>query len=142
MSEQVFLSQGELKTVADPAIIDLITGIDTTIVEQIIAESIDLMSSYLSNYYDTNTLFAQRGTSRNLTILKRLKDISIYEIYIRNTRKMNEVAKVRYEEAMNWLEKLNTGEFVDGRLPLLSDTTGQQRQDIRFGSNTKYESSF
>ena len=141
-----FLTKTELKTVADLAIVDIITGLDDTIVSQIIAESIDVMSSYLSNYYDPAAIFTATGGDRNLMVMKHLKDIAIYEIYIRLTRDMNEVAKMRYDEAMNWLEKMNTGEFKDSRLPPVPDAIDsfneQEGMEIRFSTNTKYESSF
>lgn len=141
-----FLTKTELATVADLAIVDIITGLDDSITEQIIAESIDIMSSYLSNYYDPLVIFAAAGEARSLMVLKHLKDIVIYEVYLRHTREMNEVAKVRYEESMNWLEKMNTGEFKDNRLPVPEDTIespgAQDGQDIRFGNGNKYESSF
>ena len=141
-----FLAKAELKTVADIGIVDIITGLDDTIVEQIIAESIDVMSSYLSNYYDPVAIFAATGDARSLMVLKHLKDIVIYEVYIRHSRDMNEVAKVRYEEAMNWLEKMNTGEFKDSRLPpvagVIDSFNDQASMEMRFNSKTKYESSF
>jgi hypothetical protein len=141
-----FLTKAELKTVADEAIIDIITGVDDTIADQIIAESIDVMSSYLSNYYNAAAIFAASGSGRSLMVLKHLKDIVIYEIYIRHTRDMNEVAKARYDEAMNWLEKMNTGEFKDSRLPevpgAIDSANDQAGMEMRFSSKTKYESSF
>ena len=141
-----FLTKAELKTVADIAIVDIIVELDDDIVSQIIAESIDIMSSYLSNYYDSIAIFATTGGDRSLMVLKHLKDIVIYEVYIRHTRDMNEVAKVRYDEAMNWLEKMNTGEFKDSRLPPVPDAIGsyndQASMEMRFNSGTKYESSF
>ena len=146
-----FLTKAELKTVADLAIVDIITGLDDSVVEQIIAESIDIMSSYLSNYYDPAGIFGPTGgifidEGRNLTVLKYLKDIVAYELYMRHAREMNEVAKVRYGEAMNWLEKMNTGEFKDSRLPpvagAIGSLNGQASMEMRFNSKTKYESSF
>jgi len=141
-----FLTKTELNTVADLAIVDIITALDDSVVEQIIAESIDIMSSYLSNYYDPVAIFAATGETRSLMVLKHLKDIVIYEVYIRHTRDMNEVAKMRYEESMNWLEKMNTGEFKDSRLPpvagAIDSFNDQASMEMRFNSGTKYESSF
>ena len=141
-----FLVLSELKTVSDPAIVDIITGLDDTIVTQIIDESIDVMSSYLSVYYDPVEIFSQVTDTRNLMVIKHLKDLVIYEIYIRHTRDMNEVAKTRYDEAMNWLEKMNTGEYKDSRLPpipgVIDSYNDQASMEMRFSSETKYKSSF
>jgi len=142
----MFLSQNELKTVADKAIIVLITDMDEEIVDQVIAESIDLMSSYLSRYYDVQNIFNKQGAARNLTVLKYLKDIVIYEVYMRHTRQINEAAQKRYNEAMNFLEKLNTGDFFISTLPSIpgeiTSPNNQEEQLTRFGSNSPYQTMY
>ncbi|MHA3045989.1 phage protein Gp36 family protein [Riemerella anatipestifer] len=112
----MFLKIDELKTVATREVIDLITNGDNSIVEEIIAESIDLMKSYLFKYYDTTAIFEKEDNDRSKVILKYLKDIVIHEIYIRRTKNMNEVAKTRYDEAMLWLEKIARG-TIEADLP-------------------------
>lgn len=107
----MFLNIDELKTVVLREVVDLITTSDDTIVNQIIAESIDLMKSYLNNYYDATAVFDQTGEDRSLIVLKYLKDIVVFEIYIRRTRDFNEVAKIRYDEAMLWLDKVAKGQI-------------------------------
>lgn len=137
-----FLIKDELKTVATIPLIDKLTAGDEDIVTQIIDESIALMKSYLSKYYDTDTIFAAEGTDRNLNVLKKLKDIARFEIYDRLNNQVSSIIK-KYEEAMRWLEKLNTGEFYDTTLPpkvVDEDTdTATDSDDVRFGGNTKYE---
>jgi len=139
----MFLVKSELKTVGQISIIDKIINLDDSIVDDIIIESISLMKGYLSRYYDAETIFAQEGNLRHKATLKRLKDIVIYEIYERHTSAQNLVAMRRYQEAMAWLEKLNSGEFSDHTLPTIPDdaedssgTTG----DTRFGGNKRYDS--
>ena len=140
-----FLTKDELKTVAQIALIDKITNLDNSIVENIINESIALMKGYLSRFYDVDEIFSKTGGDRNLAVLKKLKDIVIYEIYEHHTREQNAVAQRRYSEAMLWLEKLNTGEFGDGTIPPApepdpeGDTTGTTG-DARFGGNKRYGS--
>lgn len=140
----MFLVKEELKTVSTLPLIEQITAQDNSIIEAIIAESIALMQSYLAKYYDIQAIFAAQGADRHLTVLKRLKDIVIYEIYERHTREQNKVAGRRYDEAMAWLEKLNTGEFRDSSLPTPQAAALQPaRPDtIRFGSNTRYTSNY
>jgi phage gp36-like protein len=141
----MFLTKEELKTVAQIGIIDKITGLDDEIAANIIDESIALMKGYLSRFYDVNAIFDATGGDRNLAVVKKLKDIVIYEIYERHTREQNASAQRRYAEAMLWLEKLNTGEFGDGTIPPapepdpnedIAGTTG----DARFGGNKRYDS--
>lgn len=119
-----FLTEQELKTVATAEVVDKITNNDNEIVTEIIAESIDLMRSYLFRYYDTDSIFSAVGDERSRVVLKYLKDIVIHEIYIRRTKTYNEVAKMRYDEAMLWLEKVGFGK-IDADLPRkTTDTDG------------------
>ncbi len=140
----MFLNITELKTVATREVVDLITNKDNTIVEEIIAESIDLMRSYLFKYYDTNTIFKQENSERSKVVLKYLKDIVIHEVYIRRTKTMNEVAKERYNEAMLWLEKMAKG-TIEADLPKkLEDIDGDGKADepvpfMKLGSRKSYK---
>lgn len=139
----MFLEKLELKTVATDDIINRIINNDDSIVEDIIAESIDVMSGYLYQYYDTESIFSKTGSNRNLTVLKHLKGIVIYEIYTRRTKTMNDVAKSRYDEAMLWLEKVSEGKI---KPPLPEKPTDEDTDsDVTFmklGSRKKYSNPF
>ncbi len=134
-----FLIESELKTVATNEVIDLITNNDDSIVIEIIEESIDLMKSYLFRYYDTDLIFAAENEDRSKIVLKYLKDIVIHEIYIRRTKRINEVAKLRYEEAMIWLEKVAKGK-IDVDLPRKkNENTGTPDTFLKLGSRKTYQ---
>ena len=140
-----FLVQSELTTVSTAELINKLTGSDATIVPNIIDESISIMSGKLSKYYDIDAIFSATGDTRHKTILKWLKDITIYEIYERHTREQNSVAKRRRDEAMAELEKLNTGENYDRTLPprdSSAEKTATQSDDIRFGGDFRYNSNY
>jgi len=141
----VFLTKAELKTVADINLIGILTDLDDTIITDIIDESIDKMKGYLSRYYDIDTIFNAEGTARKKSIVKRLKDIVIYEIYERHTRDTNAVAARRYAETIDWLEKSYTGELGDRTLPEkpteITDTEGTTGEN-RYGGNTRYNSAY
>ena len=141
----MFLEKEELKTVAVEEIVNKIIGGDNDIVTNIVNESIALMKGYMSRFYDVEKIFSREGDERHLATLKRLKDIVIYEIYERHTRSQNAVAARRYNEAMDWLEKLSTGELGDKTLPPAQTTdpeSGGQSGESRFGGNKKYESTY
>jgi len=139
----MFLEQTELKTVGVPEVIEKVINNDSDIVTQIIAESIDIMKGYLSPHFDVEAIFNATGNDRSLVVLKYLKDIVIYEIYIRKTHDINEVAEKRYNEAMLWLEKVAKGIIQPAGLPLPeSDTDSTGDGFIKFGSQTKYSSNF
>lgn len=139
-----FLDKDELKTVATVEVVNLITKGDDTIVTEIIGESIDIIKTYLFKHFDTDAIFMAEGGQRSKVILKYLKDIAIHEIYIRRTKQMNEVAKLRYDEAMLWLEKVAKG-IIQPDLPLkLIDTDGDGNPDsgvpfMKLGSRKTYK---
>lgn len=140
-----FLDKSELKTVGQIAIIDKIIANDDSIVDDIIAESIALMKGYLSRFYDAEAIFNAEGENRHLAVLKKLKDIVIYEIYERHTREQNLVAQRRFAEAMKWLEELNSGKQADSTLPVKPDDSSGgsidgTSGDTRFGGNKRYTS--
>ena len=140
----MFLSKEELKTVATDEIINKIINGDESIVTDIIEESIDVISTYLYQYFNTEAIFAKEDNERNKTILKHLKGIVIHEIYTRRTKTMNEVAKDRYDEAMLWLEKVSEGK-IKPPLPIRAiDTDGDGTPDtpatfLKLGSRKNYE---
>jgi phage gp36-like protein len=140
----MFLEKSELKTVATDEIINKIINGDDAIVIDIIEESIDVISTYLYQYFDTEAIFAKEGNERNKTILKHLKGIVIHEVYTRRTKTMNEVAKNRYDEAMLWLEKVSEGK-IKPPLPVRAvDTNGDGIPDtpatfLKLGSRKNYE---
>ena len=119
----MYLTKDELKTVATKEVIDLITQGDEQIVTQIIADS------YLYKYYDTEAIFAKEGDERSKILLKYLKDIVIHEIYIRRSKTLNQVAKLRYDEAILWLEKIAKGEIEVALPKRLKDTDGDGTPD-------------
>lgn len=143
----MFLEKEELKTVATEEIINKIINNDDTIVIDIIDESIDLMSGYLFQYFDTEEIFSSTGDDRNKTVLKHLKGIVVHEIYTRRTKAFNEVAKARYDEAMLWLEKVSEGK-IKPPLPVRQvDTDGDGVADtaatfMKLGSRKNYTNHF
>lgn len=140
----MFLEKSELKTVGVDQIIDKIVSDDEGIVNTIIDECIDLMKSYLFSYYDTDAIFSQPVNTRNLTVVRHLKGIVIFEIYSRRTKSINEMAKFRYDEAMLWLEKVSTGKIKPDLPVKMIDTDGDGNPDsgvpfMKLGSRKTYQ---
>lgn len=143
----MFLTQAELQTVSTDQIISAIINSDTQIVDDIILESIDIMSTYLYQNYDTTTIFQASGNQRSLAVLKHLKAIVKHELYSRRSKTMNEVVKDAYDEAMTWLEKVSKGEIKPPLPPRLIDADGDGVLDdeapfLRLGSRRGYENRF
>lgn len=143
----MFLTPSELSTVSTDQIINLIVNSDTQIVDDIIGESIDVMSTYLHQYFDTNAIFQATGDQRSKTLLKHLKAIVKHEIYSRRSKTMNEVVKDAYDEAMTWLEKVSKGEIKPALPVRVIDTDDDGIADtevtfLKLGSRKGYENRF
>jgi phage gp36-like protein len=139
----MFLEKAELKTVGLDEIIARIINSDDSIVTEIIDEDIDLMKGYLHEYYDTESAFNAVGNARNKTLLRHLKGIVLFDIYTRRTKGINEVAKLRYDEAMLWLEKVSAGKIKPDLPQKIIDTNGDGTADspatfMKLGSRKNY----
>lgn len=138
-----FLTKTELNTVSVQSIIDMITQDTDSIVTDIINESIDIMKSYLFNYYDVETIFNAIGTDRSLMILKYLKSIVIYEIYAKDPQnEMNEVVKLQYDEAILWLTKVSNGKLNIDLPKKDADGDGTPDGYTDLYSKTKYSNDY
>lgn len=142
----MFLEKTELKTKATEEIINKIINNNDIIVDDIILESIDVASTYLYQYYDTEVIFSKVGDARSRTLLKHIKSLVIYEIY--KIRKIeNNQVKESYDEAMLWLEKVSEGK-IKPNLPVRNtDTDGDGTADapvtfLKLGSNKNYKNHF
>ena len=90
---------------ADPALIEICE-------DRAIAE----MKSYLGHCYDTDVIFAQRGSTRHPLILMMALDIAIYHIFcIHNPYKISQMRKDRYDRAVAWMHEVAKGNVtIDG----------------------------
>lgn len=139
-----FLEKEELRTVAPVEIVNLVTNNNDTTVGNIIDETIDLMSGYLYEYYDTEAVFNKTETARNLTILKHLKAIVIYEVMkIRRCAISVEIEKAK-DEAMNWLERVSEGKIKPPLPVRQTDSNGdgvpdQDMKMLKLGGRRSYK---
>lgn len=81
-------------------------------------ETIDLVKSYLSQYYDIDKIFSITTPVKNGVLTKVMTKIILYEAVRRNAyRKVPTDYKEDYEWAIATLEKLNTGKITLSDLP-------------------------
>jgi hypothetical protein len=141
----MFLSKEELKTVATAETVNLIT-VEST-VNDIIAECIDVMKSYLGKHYDVTAVFSAMDDDRSKTVLKHLKSMVIADVYFIRRKDLPEGLEKRYDEAMRWLEKTAKGE-LEPDLPIKQvDTDGDGIADsgkpfMKIGSRKTYRNHF
>lgn len=141
-----FLVKEELRTVATLELINLITSNNDTIVDTVISESIDVMSGYLFQYFDTAVIFSAAGEQRSLTVLKHLKAIVIFEVSLRRKCPISKHHEDAKNEALNWLEKVAAGK-IKPPLPIRQvDTDGDGVPEpatfMKLGSRKNYRNHF
>ena len=123
----MFIEKSDLTTVATDETVALLTAENDAIINQIIVENVALAKSYLDAFFDTETIFNATGEDRSQLLIKVIKDLVIYHIYIRHTRHHeNEVALKRYEEAMNWLEMVAKGKINPNLPAKIDEETGEE----------------
>ena len=70
-----FLEKEDLRTKSTIEIIDLITNSDNTTIEEIIADNIAIMKSYLFKHYDVDAIFNAVGAAQSRVVKKHLKSL-------------------------------------------------------------------
>lgn len=84
------------------------------------------MAGYLRNRYDTEKIFSATGEERNDTIVMYACDITLYHLVSWLPGKMgHEIRKERYEYAIKWLEKVQSGK-VTPDLPTYIGENGEE----------------
>lgn len=141
-----FLTKEELKTITTIEIIDLITNKDDDIVGEIIKEDVSMMKTYLGSYYDMENVFSKTGDERNLTIVKYLKAIIAHDLPKRRKKPVPNESDADYQEAMNWLEKIASGEWKADLPRKKEDLDGDGIPDeipfLKLGGKKTYQNHF
>lgn len=147
-----FLVKEELKQVIYEYQLDQITENDDTIVEMAIETAIEEVKSYLTIneqhqfrdgrlIYDTDLIFSQTGTSRNSLILSLTKTVAEWWItQLCNAEIIYEQIKDRYDRAISYLKKLQSGEVSISTLPQSTafDDSNPEAPQLIYGSRTKF----
>lgn len=99
--------------------LNILTSNDDTILDEIAAEAVEEMKSYLGSRYDIVSIFAAVGSNRNKTILMYSKDIALYHLYSISTLiPIPEVRVNRYNKAIRWLEEVTAQKINPDALPV------------------------
>lgn len=150
-----FLSITELKTHLYEEIANEISRNDNTIIEEAIMQGIDEVKSYLPKYdlavifkytvSDTYPTLQSWLNARNRKLLSVTKDVSAWAlIKLANPNIDLSFRRTLYEDAIDWLEKVQKGN-ADPQLPLLPEVTGPEGTQsgvIVWGSNSKRNNHF
>jgi hypothetical protein B2_07752 len=96
--------------------------------------AIDQVKNYLSGRYDVAEIFSKEGTERNAHIVMLTLDCTLYHLYTSTVpKRMPEIRSVRYQDAIDWLKAVGSGE-ISANLPLIKNQDGQQLLGIKIQS--------
>jgi len=106
--------------------------------EQAINDAIGEIKPYLSSIYDMDKEFSLVGEQRNKLILKFTRDIAIYNIYcISHPSSMNETRRLKYEDAISFLQKASQQKVIINDLPRLAEPITGGNYSISGGGRTR-----
>jgi len=99
--------------------------------------AIEQVTSYINTRYDAAATFTVTGLgNRNPLIIMYLIDLILYHLHSNTaSRAMPKVREDRYNAAITWLEKVNTGDLIPSLPPIPSTTPDPI---FRFGSDCQY----
>ena len=96
--------------------------------------AIDQVKNYLSGRYDVAEIFSKEGAERNAHIVMLTLDCTLYHLYTSTVpKRMPEIRSVRYQDAIDWLKAVGSGE-ISANLPLIKSQDGQQLLGIKIQS--------
>ena len=82
--------------------------------------AIDQIRQHIGGRYDTGTIFSQQGDNRDHYIVMITIDLMLYHLWSKKApRRLPEYRSQRYQDALNWLEKVGTGK-ITAQLPQLN----------------------
>ena len=132
-----FLAKTDFYTSINTGVLDALTGGDDSIINELSAEAVEEVKSYLNTRYLTDTIFAATGTDRNKTIMMYCKDIALFHIYAVYSLTVIPVNRVnRYNNALNWCRDVRDQKINVDRLPINTNPAGVM---IKTGTNPKRE---
>lgn len=116
-----FLTPADMKSHMYAATIAAITENDDTILPQAIAAAVVEAVSYLSRF-DTDDLLSKTDTDRDPLLLAVLKSLTVWHfIPLANPNIDYDDAKLRYQQGIKWLEKVQASKTVPKGWLLIAD---------------------
>lgn len=96
--------------------------------------AINQIKNYLAGRYDIAKIFAAEDDERNSHIVMIVIDCTLYHLYSGTVpKRMPEIRSQRYQDALDWLKLVSTGD-ASADLPIKTDDNGNQLQGIKISS--------
>lgn len=135
------LTPEDINAIIDETILEEITEGDETILDTAELDALGEMTGYLNIRYDAAKCFDRTLTDYNgiKTVIQRLVDVMLYHAHSRiMPDNIPELREKRYNNAINWLEKVASG-YIAPQLPLKeTDPTNP----LRYGNSSTTENKY
>jgi phage gp36-like protein len=100
--------------------------------------AVEEIKGYLRYRYNVDEIFSESGNNRNDYIIMIVIDITLYHLSSWLPKRMgNETRKERYEAAVKWLDKVQSGKIMPALPTVDTDTEIDSKNPIQWGSMPK-----
>lgn len=115
-----FITENDFEVQVRQEILSLLDGSDEKTAVALAARmATDQIRQYIGGRYDCDTIFAAEGENRDHFIVMITIDILLYHLWAKRApRKIPEYRATRYQDALDWLKAVGSGE-MDSALPQL-----------------------
>ncbi len=136
------LTEQDFKTRLYPELIDAISREDDAVLIDAMAAAEEEAQGYLHRY-DIDALFGATGSDRSAALLMKLKDIAAWHfIVLANADVQLELTKTRYDEAIKWLEKIQSGKIYYENWPVPAEELNGEGNVWQVSSRPKRTTNF
>lgn len=136
------LTPEDINAIIDETILEEITEGDDTILDTAELDAIGEMTGYLAIRYDPAKCFDRALSTDNNginTVIQRLVDVMLYHAHSRiMPDNIPELREKRYNNAINWLEKVASG-YIAPALPLKEE---DPTNPLRYGNSSTTENKY
>lgn len=132
-----FLSRDDYPAKIDLAILDQITGADSSILDDAEADAASCISDRIGNKYQVTAALAVTGESRNRTLVRWMLNIAVYYLYGRvPDLDIPERVVKDYDDTLADLDRIAAGKLPAPFDRVIDSSTGSVATRLRMGSNS------
>lgn len=132
-----YLTKKDLIVDAFERLIDESSKDEEGILDDQVDRAIEIVETYIGRRYDVTAIFDDHNPIRNEVLISIISRITLYKTVRRNAaRKVPADYKEDYDDAMEDLEKINTGRLKLEGLPLAKDDQGNVKSTSISGNNS------
>lgn len=116
----IFLNKQDFDVQVREEILSILQHESDTALDTAELMAIDQIKQYIGGRYDTQTIFSLTNNDRDHFIIMITIDLLLYHLWSKKApRRMPEFRSQRYQDALDWLNKVGTGK-ITAQLPQLS----------------------